>query len=59
MSKKQLAQAKKKLGNAKNDECVKVIVRVRPLFGREIQANMQRIVDVDEATGTVSVSYLM
>ena len=38
---------------SRNDECVQVIVRCRPLFGKELAEGRQRIVDMDTSRGEV------
>lgn len=41
-------------GKKPGGECVKVVVRCRPLASREISDGRQRIVDMDPQTGQVS-----
>ena len=38
---------------SRNDECVQVIVRCRPLFGKELAEGRQRIVEMDTSRGEV------
>jgi kinesin family protein 3/17 len=38
---------------ARGSECVQVVVRCRPLFGKELAEGRQRIVDMDTETGQV------
>eukprot|EP00227_Mantoniella_beaufortii_P001149 CAMPEP_0197614672 /NCGR_PEP_ID=MMETSP1326-20131121/59645_1 /TAXON_ID=1155430 /ORGANISM="Genus nov. species nov., Strain RCC2288" /LENGTH=429 /DNA_ID=CAMNT_0043183549 /DNA_START=129 /DNA_END=1415 /DNA_ORIENTATION=+ len=39
----------------KKAECVQVVVRCRPLFGKEINEGRQRVVDMDGKTGQVTL----
>eukprot|EP00232_Nephroselmis_pyriformis_P005630 CAMPEP_0182914054 /NCGR_PEP_ID=MMETSP0034_2-20130328/38355_1 /TAXON_ID=156128 /ORGANISM="Nephroselmis pyriformis, Strain CCMP717" /LENGTH=720 /DNA_ID=CAMNT_0025050787 /DNA_START=56 /DNA_END=2214 /DNA_ORIENTATION=+ len=40
---------------SKPTECVKVVVRCRPLFGKEINENRQRIVEMDTKSGVIMI----
>jgi hypothetical protein len=40
---------------ASNNECVRVVVRCRPLFGKEINDGRQKIVTMDINTGAVAL----
>lgn len=40
---------------SKNDECVRVVVRCRPLNSKENADGRQKIVDMDPGTGTVTL----
>ena len=39
----------------KGKECVKVVVRCRPLFGRELAQNCQSIITIDAEAGVVII----
>jgi len=51
-----VAVAAAKLKSAKNNECVKVVVRCRPMNKKERAAECSRIVEMDPTLGTVSVA---
>ena len=40
---------------SKNDECVRVVVRCRPLNSKEKESNMQPVVKVNQSRGEISV----
>ena len=39
----------------KDPECVKVVVRCRPMSRKEVEDNRQRIVEIDKKTGEVNL----
>eukprot|EP00164_Ancoracysta_twista_P001307 GFYU01001710.1.p1 GENE.GFYU01001710.1~~GFYU01001710.1.p1 ORF type:complete len:837 (-),score=324.28 GFYU01001710.1:210-2720(-) len=39
----------------RNDECVRVVVRCRPLSKKEVEDNRNRVVDMDTGVGSISV----
>jgi kinesin family protein 3/17 len=41
--------------NKKDSECVKVVIRCRPLFGKEIAENRKELVVVDEKNCKITV----
>ena len=45
-----------KMVEAKNSECVKVVVRCRPLSTKETQAKRKKVVDVDGKMGQITIS---
>ena len=46
-----------KLGlKKKENESIRVFVRIRPLFGREIKAGNKSVVDVNQAKASVTIS---
>jgi kinesin family protein 3/17 len=51
-----VAVAASKLKKAANNECVKVVVRCRPMNKKEKAADCKRIVEMDPTLGTVSVT---
>jgi len=51
-----VAVAASKLKKAANNECVKVVVRCRPMNKKEKAADCKRIVEMDPTLGTVSVA---
>eukprot|EP00941_MAST-03F_sp_MAST-3F-sp1_P006050 g6050.t1 len=53
-NRKQLKEAEKLLGKKKS-ECVRVYVRCRPIFGKEIQEGRKSIVEVDTERQYVSI----
>ena len=57
MSKKSGDKTRAKLGlKKKKDESIRVFVRVRPLFGREIDAGNKSVVVVNQAKASVQIT---
>ena len=42
----------------KDPECVKVVVRCRPMSRKEVEDNRQRIVEIDKKTGEVHMQLI-
>ena len=45
----------KKIAAASKDECVRVVIRCRPMEQKEKDGNYERVVDMDSQRGLVSV----